>query len=76
MTNLHGYGYSCLLFCALYGEYLSKNHIIIPVIVKEASILSQTSNRSTVMNLNSEVLRTGFLVTETNSFSIILKILQ
>ena len=36
---------------------------MMPVTVKAPTILSHTSKRSTVMNLKSDVLRTGFRIT-------------
>lgn len=64
ITYLQGYGYAFLLFLALYGEYLSKNQIINPVITNAATMLSQTSSRNTVINLKSDVFRTGFRITK------------
>jgi hypothetical protein len=62
-TYRHGYGYASLLFLALYGEYLSSSHNATDVAIKAPAILSHTSNLSTVINLNSDVSRTGFRIT-------------
>lgn len=59
-TYRHSYGYASLLFFALYGEYLSRIHSIIAVEMMAPTILNQTSKRKTVINLKSDVCRTGF----------------
>lgn len=65
-THRHGYGYASLLFFALYGEYLSKSHSIIDVVIIAPTMLNHTSTRNTVMNLNKDVWRTGFRMTVEN----------